>query len=223
MSDSAEKPSDSWLRLSEAADYLGVHFTTLRRWADDGKVPCIRTPGGRRRFKREELAAFLDGQRQQATHPTATTVSESLPAVMEPPNHDGIREEPWYGQLDEVQRTAMRADGQQLMAVLMQYASRTQGGDAFLEEGQRLAAHYGEICHSVGLSLMEAVRAFVLVRRSIADAIYEAGALVGPSDQASRHLYRRTNHFLDTVLLSILEAFEEARSRAAPNDPPASS
>ena len=36
-----------WLDLSAAADYLGVHFTTLRRWTDDGKVPCIRTPGGR--------------------------------------------------------------------------------------------------------------------------------------------------------------------------------
>ena len=48
-----------WMDLSEASAFLGVHFTTLRRWVDAGKAPCIRTPGGRRRFDRVELAAFL--------------------------------------------------------------------------------------------------------------------------------------------------------------------
>src|SRR5512135_2043421 len=61
----ANAPSgDRWLDLSEAAQYLGVHFTTLRRWADAGDVPCIRTPGGRRRFAQSDLERTMAGMRQ---------------------------------------------------------------------------------------------------------------------------------------------------------------
>lgn len=44
------------LRLGEAAGILKVHPETLRRWADEGKVPSVRTPGGERRFRREDIA-----------------------------------------------------------------------------------------------------------------------------------------------------------------------
>ena len=45
------------LRLNEGARLVGVSSGTLRRWANDGKVPCLRTPGGQRRFRLEDLAA----------------------------------------------------------------------------------------------------------------------------------------------------------------------
>jgi excisionase family DNA binding protein len=45
------------LRLSEAAALLGIHPDTLRRWADEGKVPTVRTPGGERRFYRADIEA----------------------------------------------------------------------------------------------------------------------------------------------------------------------
>src|SRR5512141_2507723 len=64
MSSAEPASSEHWLDLSEAAHYLGVHFTTLRRWADAGQVPCIRTPGGRRRFAAADLQVFLESLRQ---------------------------------------------------------------------------------------------------------------------------------------------------------------
>jgi excisionase family DNA binding protein len=202
-----------WLDLSEAAEYIGVHFTTLRRWADDGKVPFIRTPGGRRRFKMVELDTFVESLRQGERPITTALQKLDRRVIVDRPGHLGVRDEPWYRRLDEAQRTAMRAEGQQLMAVLMQYATRSNGGKAFLEEGERLAVQYGEVCHSVGLSLVETVRAFILVRRSISDSVYEAGALAGPPDKETWRLYDRTNHFLDTMLLNIVDAFDQARRR----------
>jgi excisionase family DNA binding protein len=204
-----------WLELGEAADYIGVHYTTLRRWADDGKVPCIRTPGGRRRFKKGELDLFMASLRQGES--PASTALQKMERRMTADQSDrwGVREEPWYNRLDESQRQAMRTEGQQLMAVLMQYATRSNGGDAFLEEGKRLATHYGEVCHASGLSLVETMRAFILVRRSITDSVYEAGALVGPPDAETWRLYDRTNHFLDTLLLTIVGAYDRARQQAS--------
>ncbi len=45
---------------SEAARYLGVSLATVRRWTDAGHIACYRTPGGQRRFSREQLDAFID-------------------------------------------------------------------------------------------------------------------------------------------------------------------
>jgi len=44
---------------SQAARYLGVSLATIRRWADAGHLSCYRTPGGQRRFSRDQLDTFI--------------------------------------------------------------------------------------------------------------------------------------------------------------------
>jgi len=44
---------------SQAAVYLGVSLATIRRWTDAGHLGCYRTPGGQRRFSRDQLDGFL--------------------------------------------------------------------------------------------------------------------------------------------------------------------
>lgn len=45
---------------SQAARYLGVSLATVRRWTDAGYLAGYRTPGGQRRFSREQLDSFID-------------------------------------------------------------------------------------------------------------------------------------------------------------------
>lgn len=44
---------------SQAANYLGVSLATVRRWSNNGHLDGYRTPGGQRRYSREQLDAFL--------------------------------------------------------------------------------------------------------------------------------------------------------------------
>ncbi len=44
---------------SQAASYLGVSLATVRRWSNDGYLRGYRTPGGQRRFSRDQLELFL--------------------------------------------------------------------------------------------------------------------------------------------------------------------
>ena len=49
-----------YLRISEAAEYLGVSPNTLRNWENAGKVVAVRHPvNGYRLFKRDDLDALL--------------------------------------------------------------------------------------------------------------------------------------------------------------------
>ncbi len=59
-----------WLTLGQAAKYLGVAQSTIRKWSDQGRVPAFYTPGGHRRYRRADLDKFLEssgpGAREQA-------------------------------------------------------------------------------------------------------------------------------------------------------------
>jgi diguanylate cyclase (GGDEF)-like protein len=64
MPPAADTPRE-WIRLAAAADLVGVSPSTLRRWGDDGRVACRRTPGGQRRFLSAEVSALGSGRPQQ--------------------------------------------------------------------------------------------------------------------------------------------------------------
>jgi excisionase family DNA binding protein len=49
-----------WLTLGQAAKFLGVAQSTIRKWSDQGRVPAFYTPGGHRRYRRHDLEQFLE-------------------------------------------------------------------------------------------------------------------------------------------------------------------
>lgn len=56
MSDESLK---ALMTQAEVADLFRVSAVTVGKWADDGLLPHFKTPGGRRRFRRADVEAFL--------------------------------------------------------------------------------------------------------------------------------------------------------------------
>ncbi|MGI5203710.1 BldC family transcriptional regulator [Spirillospora sp. CA-108201] len=54
------------LRPNEVANFFRVDTRTVCGWADAGKLASVRTPGGHRRFSRQQVQHFLDRGEQQA-------------------------------------------------------------------------------------------------------------------------------------------------------------
>lgn len=48
---------DTLLSIGDAARMLGVSVDTLRRYANDGLIPVVRTLGGQRRFRLVDVEA----------------------------------------------------------------------------------------------------------------------------------------------------------------------
>jgi excisionase family DNA binding protein len=58
-----------WLTLGQAARYLGVAQSTIRKWSDQGRLSAFYTPGGHRRYRLRDLEAFVAGSAGGATAP----------------------------------------------------------------------------------------------------------------------------------------------------------
>jgi excisionase family DNA binding protein len=66
---------------SQAASYLGVSLATIRRWTDAGHIGCYRTPGGQRRFARQQLDEFMSSM-----HRDVPVESAPAPVASEGPS-----------------------------------------------------------------------------------------------------------------------------------------
>ena len=66
-----------YLRISEAAEYLGVSPNTLRNWQNAGKIAAHRHPvNGYRLFRREELDALLEPLHEAEREPRRRTATK---------------------------------------------------------------------------------------------------------------------------------------------------
>ncbi|GAB4177983.1 MAG: excisionase family DNA-binding protein [Calditrichia bacterium] len=50
----------------EAAEILGVNVSTIKRWTESGKLKCIKTAGGHRKFLMEHLIDFVEHHKKKA-------------------------------------------------------------------------------------------------------------------------------------------------------------
>ena len=57
--ETAQSPGTAWFRVGDVARLLGVSGNTVRRWTDDGVLTSYRSPGGHRRYLRDEVMAAM--------------------------------------------------------------------------------------------------------------------------------------------------------------------
>jgi excisionase family DNA binding protein len=56
----------SYLHTAEVADILHVSPKTVSRWAKEGRLPCMRTLGGHRRYPEAEIRELAEELREEA-------------------------------------------------------------------------------------------------------------------------------------------------------------
>lgn len=182
---------DQWLSLSEASSLLGVHASTLRRWADSGRVPCQRTPGGHRRFNRRKLLQLIEGT-------PLTGVGEMDPGL--------ASDQPWhqlYSKADLID--TLRQTGQRLSGILVQYLLREDADERFLAEGRALGENYATESIRANIKLMDALPAFLFYRASFIDLL---GQVPATEPGAGTRHFARYDRFMSQVLLAFIGGYE---------------
>lgn len=62
-----ERDADEFLGPARAAHMLHVSPKTINRWANEGRIPCVVTLGGHRRFKRSDVDTVLQGMTERGS------------------------------------------------------------------------------------------------------------------------------------------------------------
>ena len=201
----------NWMSLGEAADLLGVHPSTVRNWADQGVLPVHRTQGGHRRFLKKEIELWVESQRMNKDEDSNGMFRNALGYARIQIIEGQIEQEVWYQKLDRNARTAYRHSGRALMQGLMK--SQGAGDETARKEARAIGSDYGSIGRRYGLSVVEAIQAFLFFRNVLIDAafhVFEQAVIKSP--YAWSDMLKKINFFADHILLSLVETYE-ARSR----------
>jgi excisionase family DNA binding protein len=202
-----DREDDSHLSLSAASKLLGVHSTTLRRWADAGAVPVYITPGGHRRFVRSDVEALAARRpfstralgREWAARALAQARSDVAATDGRPV---------WLARIDEADRAAWRQIGQQLMGVVLHYINNPHDNNDLLAEARRIGGSYALLARRAGMPLTAAIEAALFFRDSLVDAAMQVSDEVHPRAAESARLLRRLSRVSNEVHLAVAAAYE---------------
>jgi excisionase family DNA binding protein len=203
-----------WLTLGEASRILGVDPDTLRRWADNGKVDVLKTPGGHRRFLRASIEGMLPRPRQPAR--------ASLSAIGEPPDRiaaeflkrvrSDLATQDWHGRFDDDSLRWFRERGVRMSDLLIGYldAGRRPGRDGYLKQAATLGQEYGVEAKRRDLSLGEATQAFLFFRARFLAEIANVARRRSLAPDEAASLFAEADRALDTVILALIDGHRAA-------------
>ena len=198
---------DEWLSLGEAADTLGVHPSTVRSWADQGLLPAHRTPGGHRRFRKQDVEMQLDKKHADNSLEAASVVQSILRTARVTIGEGALEGEGWYQKLDDESRQQYRLSGRSLVQGLVSHLH--SDGSGMEAEARSLGYEYASRGRRCGLSSVEAAHAFQFFRTMVMDSVLNAYESAAPSSpQVWTGMVRKMNTFSDLIMITLLETYD---------------
>ena len=190
------EPERQWMSLGAACRILQVNEATLRRWSDRGLVRAFRTPGGHRRFFREDINTLTQ---KGSTPPMPESQRQweemALKRIRRRLHHNSVTQQPWHQSIDEGGRSRMRLFGRRLLSLVTMAANDRRRRHDVLEEAHLLGKEYGQEMAMRAIPLTDTVEAFVFFRSSLGEL-------------AQGDLTRQVSALTDQVLLGISSAYE---------------
>jgi excisionase family DNA binding protein len=204
---------DPWLALGAASRLVGVGPETLRRWADSGKVESYTTPGGHRRFLRSSLEAMVNAPRRhrygvaQLTG-SAGTISGEIHRRMQRGGGGGP---PRHARPPAPPRPAVRRGGPRPNQLVLEYVSATRRAERelLLGEAEKMGALYGAEASRAGLSLAEAIEAFLFYRSPVLEGIAAHLRRRAADISDVTAAYREATAAIDQVLVALVSSHRE--------------
>ncbi len=201
--------SNEWVSLRQAAELLGVHPATVRNWADHGDLPSRRTPGGHRRFRRADVTHLAERTDELQPSEVQIIIQNALGQTRMQVGGGTLANVPWYAAMSEHTREALRQRGRTALEELRQFLA-AGAPDEQLATAIRLGNEYAVLLQADGLTLPQATRGFLYFSDFVINAILTWSEIATPRTTTEwSALLRHVNTFINAMLLSIIEYYEE--------------
>ncbi len=197
------------ITISEARHILGVSEPTLRQWTDEGIIQAFITPGGHRRYAREELQNFLSfHQKMLGIKDLASKLEGTAP------KHREIalalmQSVPGYQKLDRDTQKEFAKMGRDFLEAIIEYISKPSRKSETLTEIKSIGYQFGELTRGLDMTLSDSIQAFICHRDPIMNAMAE---LMKKGEAASRRFVDtipQLNEAMDDALISLVEAYQQ--------------
>jgi excisionase family DNA binding protein len=196
-SESQITEKSQWLSLRDACRLLDVSNTTLRQWADNGYLRVYRTPGGHRRFLRDDVENFANAPEQAQEQGREDAIEGSaLRKIRRSLGRNDVLQQSWYQSVEEEGKVRMRLFGRRLLSLLLQEAGPRRRRQELLEEAHLLGREYGTEMSERGVKLKDTIEAFVFFRTMVLDS-------TNPGS------WTRIIEAADRVLIGLADSYEE--------------
>jgi excisionase family DNA binding protein len=157
------------MSLGEVCRALEINEATLRQWADRGRLPVYRTPGGHRRFLREDVDALIGRNHAAETNPEDL----ALERIRRKLSQADVSAQPWMESFQEEGRDRMRLFGRRLLSLLLHNDLDGRSGrkGETMSETHMLGHEYGSEMAMRGVPLNDSVQAFLFFRQAVVEAV----------------------------------------------------
>jgi excisionase family DNA binding protein len=204
MSDTTE-----WISLRHAAEILGVHPATVRNWADRGDLRSRRTPGGHRRFRKSDLMQVAEQQGELQPLEVQIIIQNALGQTRMQVGEGKLERVAWYEAMSDTTRNALREKGRHVLEALRNYLARGAHDDD-LSSAITLGKDYAVLLSQDGLTLPQAARGFFYFSDFVINSVLTWSEVNQPRSSSEwSTLLRQVNTFVHTMLLSIVEYYQE--------------
>lgn len=204
-----KKDNAEWVSLRKAADILGVHPATVRNWADKGELPTRRTPGGHRRFNRDDLLNYAQSQEDVQPMEVQVIIQNALGSTRMQLGRENLETMPWYSAMSDATHQAMRNQGRAVLDAIRVYLAKG-APDSELAVAIKLGNDYAKMLIEDDLTLPQATRGFFYFSDFVVNSILTWTELSQPRNSSEwANLLRQVNAFINTMMLSIVEYYEE--------------
>ena len=200
-----------WLSLKQAARKLGVHITTLRRWADAGEIPFMLTPGGHRRFAVADVQRFANERRKLRTVGGLERIWAEQAMTQTRRELVSRSDQRWLALFDEKDREHKRILGRRLMGLMFQYISLREGGESLVEEARAIGHEHAQNALSLGMPLVEAMQIVLFFRDTLVEVALQLPEVAQVQPEANTHLLRRMTTLLNAVELAVADTYDQSK------------
>jgi excisionase family DNA binding protein len=187
---------------------LGVHPSTLRSWADKGRVPVHRTAGGHRRFLKQEIELWAEVHHNAEPIQFEQIIQQTVRRTRLHIAEGRMEKEPWYQKLGQGQLEMFRAASRRVLQTVVLFVTSSQP-EMHEDDVKALGREYARMGRQAGWQLRDILEALQFFEEFMMESFFHQYEQAGvASAQAWGSMRRRVSRFMHLLILAIVDAHE---------------
>jgi excisionase family DNA binding protein len=202
----ADKKTKLLASISDASRILGVNEVTLRQWTDEGLIKAFITPGGHRRYAREQLDEFIHSHQKMLGINDLVAKLEDTAGPLRDIGANALARA--HTKLSLAQGQHLAILGRKILDEIIYYVSEPTQRENTLLRLRAIGADFGITLAQARLPLTDSIQAFISHRTPIVESV---AAMMRQKEIMTEGILAALpliDNIMDQSLIAMVEAYQ---------------